>query len=152
MSVVPADEAHSSSSRHSLPVLRRDHPNLSRIALLAAGLAPPALYFLFVAHYGVNFIYWDEWAVVPLINAELHGSLTFTMLWAQHNENRMLLPNVLFVLSGRFGSTWQSTRPMLVEALDHFPYCSQAAYGLALRTLRMLCGDFNLHGSSSSSF
>jgi hypothetical protein len=35
--------------------------------------------------------------VLPLVHAALHGQLAWSALWAQHNENRMLVPNLAFV-------------------------------------------------------
>jgi len=58
------------------------------------------LYLLFVVHYSVNTLFADDWRVVPLLHAALHGHLTFANLWAQHNENRILLPNLVFVAVG----------------------------------------------------
>ena len=45
----------------------------------------------------MNVLYADDWSVVPLINGALHGHLTLAMLWAQHNDNRMLVPNLVFL-------------------------------------------------------
>ncbi|MCL6563482.1 MAG: hypothetical protein K6U87_10780 [Firmicutes bacterium] len=55
-------------------------------------------YLSFIARYGVNVPFWDEWDQVPIVNAALHGHLNFSQLWDQHNENRMFLPNLLVVL------------------------------------------------------
>ncbi len=65
---------------------------------LVAAVIPVAAYLAFVLHFGVNAIYWDDWALMPMVHAALHGHLTFGQLWAPHNENRMLIPNLLFVL------------------------------------------------------
>ena len=82
-------------------------PGRRRIVVVTccAALVPIILYFVFVARYGVNFIYLDEWNNVTMLHAAIHGHLTWSMLWAQHNENRMLFPNlafVLFALNGHF--------------------------------------------------
>ncbi len=52
---------------------------------------------LFVLHYSINVIFWDEWDDVPIIHAALHSHLTLSALWAQHNENRILVPNLVVV-------------------------------------------------------
>ena len=75
------------------------------VATCCAALVPTILYFVFVARYGVNFIYLDEWNNVSMFHAAIHDNLTWSMLWAQHNENRMLFPNlvfILFALNGHF--------------------------------------------------
>jgi hypothetical protein len=56
-----------------------------------------ALYLAFVLRYSVNDIYWDDWSVVPLIHAALHGHLTFSALWAQYSEERIIVPNLIVV-------------------------------------------------------
>ena len=61
--------------------------------------AVAGLYLLFVLHYSINLIFWDEWANVPVVHAALHSHLTFGALWSQHNENRIFVPNLLVVLS-----------------------------------------------------
>lgn len=72
-----------------------------RVVLPVLGLLLPiGIYLLYVAHYSVDAIYWDDWNLIPLVHAGLHDQLSLTSLWAQHNENRMLLPNLLFVLFG----------------------------------------------------
>src|SRR5450432_2720658 len=64
-------------------------------------LIPVALYVWFVHEFGVNAIYYDQWDNVALLT---HSSLGFTtyaghtglsMLWIQHNENRMFFPNLV---------------------------------------------------------
>jgi hypothetical protein len=60
----------------------------------------PALYFAFVIHYATNVPSEDDWTLVPVIHAALHGQLSFGMLWALHDENRMLFPNLIFVAVG----------------------------------------------------
>jgi hypothetical protein len=75
------------------------HPVSPARVVLTVGcaLVAPILYFWFVAHYGVDFFFWDQWSLVPMMHAALHGSLTWHMLWVQHNENRMLFANFLFI-------------------------------------------------------
>ena len=59
------------------------------------GLA--AAYLIFVVHYSVNGLLLDDWGFVHLVHAAEHGRLTLGELWAQHNENRMFVPNVMMV-------------------------------------------------------
>ncbi len=58
------------------------------------------VYVAFVLHYSINQLSTDDWTVVPLVQAGLHGHLPWGALWAQHNENRMLVPNLVFVAVG----------------------------------------------------
>ncbi len=67
------------------------------VSIAASALVVPVLYFLFIARYGVNTIFWDEWRNMAMFHAALHGHLTWTILWSQHNENRMFFPNLVFI-------------------------------------------------------
>lgn len=78
------------------------HQRLGFLVPLVACAVPAVVYLGFVAHFAVNSIYWDEWNLVPLVNAGLHSRLTLAMLWAPHNENRMAVPDLFFLLFARF--------------------------------------------------
>ncbi len=69
------------------------------LVVVAISGIPAAVYFLFVLHFSINVIFWDEWSNVPIIDAALHSHLTLGLLWTQHNENRILLPNLVVVAS-----------------------------------------------------
>lgn len=101
-----ADPGESSTTDAGGVALRRSswhRPELVRRGMRAvAMLVAPAAYLVFVLRDSVDVPFWDEWSVIPIVNAGLHHSLTFSMLWAQHSENRMLFPNIIFVLFGRF--------------------------------------------------
>jgi hypothetical protein len=73
------------------------------VIIASCALVVPVLYFVFVARYGVNLIYWDQWSNVAMLNAALHGHLTWKMLWSQHTQNRMLFPYLVFIGFARFG-------------------------------------------------
>jgi hypothetical protein len=57
-------------------------------------------YFLYVARYATNGVYWDEWNLVELMRRGNDGTLTLGNLWSQHNENRMFFPNVITLILG----------------------------------------------------
>jgi hypothetical protein len=65
---------------------------------------PAAVYAWFVHAYTLNAVYWDQWRDVSLIEASYDGRLSFATLWAQHNENRMLFPNLLVLAMSRLDS------------------------------------------------
>lgn len=79
------------------PTLHTDRARFYGTTAVTATIA--AVYVLFVAHYSINVIFWDEWDSVPIVHAALHSHLTLSALWAQHNENRILLPNLVVVAS-----------------------------------------------------
>jgi hypothetical protein len=91
LSLVPSDGTIGSSTTtgHSF--------RIESLGLAAAIIVTPLLYLIFVLHYSVNVPAQDDWTVVPLIHAALHGQLSFSGLWRLHDENRMLFPNLVFV-------------------------------------------------------
>ena len=70
------------------------------IPSVAAALVGPAVFLVYVAHYTVNVPVVDEWLRVPLLHDSLHGHLTIGGLWAQYNETRIFLGNLIFVVFG----------------------------------------------------
>jgi hypothetical protein len=76
---------------------------------MVAACLTPVLYLLYVGHYAVNDFQFDDWSVIPLVHAALHGHLSLGKLWAQHTESRVFLANIFFVLFGlvdRFDTRW----------------------------------------------
>ena len=64
--------------------------------LTVLGFVVPALaYCVFVQHYSINVLVADQWINIPLVAKAFSGHLAVTDLWAQHNENRMLFPNLV---------------------------------------------------------
>jgi hypothetical protein len=64
-----------------------------------AGFALPALaYFAFVNRYAVNVVVFDQWSDVALVEKAFSGHLSLSDLWAQHNENRILFPNLIVLV------------------------------------------------------
>ena len=64
------------------------------VALVAAA---GAAYAVYVQQFSVNVPFQDEWAMVILYRLTVQGRLTLSDLWFQHNENRMLFPNLLML-------------------------------------------------------
>ena len=66
--------------------------------LTAVGLgAPVVAYFWLIGHFGVNVIYQDQWSDVAVIQKWYAHGFDWSSLWAQHNENRILFPNLIVV-------------------------------------------------------
>jgi hypothetical protein len=64
---------------------------LARSLEIVALAVPVVAYFWFIGNYAVNVIYYDSWSDISLI-------ANHSALWAQHNENRILFPNILVLL------------------------------------------------------
>ena len=69
-------------------VARRPRARILEVVALAV---PVVAYFWFIGNYAVNVIYYDSWSDIGLIANQ-------SSLWAQHNENRILFPNILVLL------------------------------------------------------
>jgi hypothetical protein len=67
---------------------------------IAAGIAPPILYFLYVNHFAVNALQFDDWSFTPVVESSLDGNVSISQLWLQHLETRSLLPRALYVIFG----------------------------------------------------
>jgi hypothetical protein len=76
---------------------------------LTAGLCllPPVALAVLLRQNAVNVPYWDEWddGFGGLFLKWHAGTLNFGDFWAQHNESRLVLPRVIFLLLGGF-SHW----------------------------------------------
>ncbi|HEY6538436.1 MAG TPA: hypothetical protein VI138_05275 [Candidatus Dormibacteraeota bacterium] len=79
---------------------RRYQTLLTAAAAIVAVLAMLA-YLAFVVHFGVNVPFKDEWSSVSLYRSFAEGRLSLSGLWAQHNENRLLFPNLLMLAFDR---------------------------------------------------
>jgi hypothetical protein len=51
--------------------------------------------FWFIHRFAVNTIFFDQWADINVIMHAHDGTLSFATLWDQHNENRILFPNLI---------------------------------------------------------
>ena len=70
------------------------------VLTVAAASVAPVLYLIFVGHDATNAMFGDDWSVVPLVHAAVHGHLTLPLLWGQYNESRLFLGNLFEVLVG----------------------------------------------------
>jgi hypothetical protein len=76
----PADGVH--ADRRVLGVV-------GPIVLIAAAIA----YFWFIAHYGTDAIWYDQWSDVQIISHP-----TLSALWAQFHEGRLFFPNLVVLV------------------------------------------------------
>jgi hypothetical protein len=72
-----------------------------RLALFAAAafIICGGFILFSIIHYGVNTPVLDEWDMVPLFQKVDSHSLSFSALWAQHSEHRILFPNIVLLTS-----------------------------------------------------
>jgi len=74
----------------------------NRVLTVVAACTTPVIYLIFVGHYGVNVPEVDDWTSVPLIHSALHSHLSLGALWAQYEEYRLFVANLIFVAFGAF--------------------------------------------------
>jgi hypothetical protein len=73
---------------------------VKRIVTILTACIAPVLYFIFVESYATNSFYGDDWSIVPLINATIHGNLSPDRLWSQYNESRLFVGDLVGVAFG----------------------------------------------------
>ena len=99
---VAADSRPAVPSRQAVPAGRNPlaGPVGNTIAVAVFALSGAALFWM-IHHYAVDIIYYDQWTDINVIQHAHDGTLTLGTLWAQHNENRILFPNlVVLALAG----------------------------------------------------
>ena len=94
----PSAAIHPGSDKSGLPPLP---VFLSRHCDKILALVPLAFLIWVVVQYAVAVPYWDQWELVPLLEKTYHGELTFHDLWAQHNEHRIIFPQLIMLLLAR---------------------------------------------------
>jgi len=61
---------------------------------------PAIISLLFIRVFGVNVCYLDQWGIVPLFDRIYTGQISFTELFAQHNEHRIFFPRLVMLSLG----------------------------------------------------
>src|SRR5437868_4529813 len=69
---------------------------------------------LFVLLNGVNIPYGDEFAFTELAKAMGFGQVSFATLWAPHNEHRIFIPRILFIILNTL-IVWNPVAMMVVS-------------------------------------
>jgi hypothetical protein len=91
-------------------------PTAIRALLIGLAMLPVGFAALLITTHGVDVPYTDEWATARLFVHLAEGSLSFTHLFAQHNEFRQLFPNLLFLALGTI-TRWNVRYEMLVSLM-----------------------------------
>jgi hypothetical protein len=86
-----------SSQEHTTPQPSARRRELDVLAVLCFAALVIA-YFWLVDAYGINTIRVDQWSDLALIERAYSGHLSFSALWAQHTDNRVLFPNLVVLL------------------------------------------------------
>ena len=70
---------------------------MNLVTIIGFGL-PIVGYFCFIFHYGVNVPYQDGWSDITVIHQCYSHPLSCGTLWTQHNEDRILFPNLVVIM------------------------------------------------------
>jgi hypothetical protein len=72
--------------------------------VVALTCLPPVALAVAVYAWGVDLPYWDQWALVPYLDAIAHGHWPLGDLWRQHNEHRLYFPQLLMLALAQLSS------------------------------------------------
>jgi hypothetical protein len=79
---------------------------IMRKGLVSAVLLLPLVFtFFIICKFGITVPYWDQWELVPLLEKMHNHTLTLADLWEQHNEHRIIFPEILMLLLAHL-SNW----------------------------------------------
>ena len=73
-------------------------PRFVKVLTVLGFAIPTIAYVVLVLHYQVNVVVADQWDNVPVIRQSYVHILDWSSLWSQHNDNRMLFPNLIAVM------------------------------------------------------
>jgi hypothetical protein len=92
--------AESGLAGRTLPLLWKRQPT-ERIRVIVTAAIPAVLYLVYVLHYSVN-VPWgfDDWEIVPLVDAANHGHLSMGSLWQQYGDRRLVVGRLILVAFG----------------------------------------------------
>ena len=86
---------------------------MKRVLSGLLAIVSPLILGLIIWRYGVNIPYWDQWDVPGrLFLAAAEDKITLSQLMQQHNETRILFPNLLFLALAKL-TNWNIRAEML---------------------------------------
>lgn len=113
------------------PIPKREQVAKRRATIALAGAALPWAYCVWMTwRLGYDAPFWDQWALVPMIEKGFDGSLRLADLWQLDNEHRVFLPNIVTIILARM-SHWNHA----VEWAATLAFAT-AAFLLLLRFVR----------------
>ena len=82
---------------------------------MVAGFVLAFVYLLHeVSENRVDVPFWDAWELLPLLQLQAAGQLTFVDLFEQHNEHRLVFPQLLLLAFSRL-TDWDQTHEWLLN-------------------------------------
>ena len=90
-------------TRPTGPSRTRLNPKLTLVVTVLGFGLPVLGYFWLIVRYGVNDIYQDQWSDIALIKHSYVHAFDWNSVWSQHNEDRLLFPNLIVLLLADVG-------------------------------------------------
>jgi hypothetical protein len=112
---------------------------LSRYGDKLVALVPLAFLIWFVAQYSVNVPFVDQWDFVPLLEKMYQGHLTFSDLWAQHNEHRLIFPQLIMLPLARL-THWNIRYELAVNVILALGIFAVFVYQVKMTARRLAVG------------
>lgn len=81
---------------------------------LSLTVLPIVALALLLRRYHVDVVFWDQWELVPIVDKVFQGTLTFSDLWAQHNEHRPVFPRLVMAHLAR-ATGWSLSAEVLLN-------------------------------------
>jgi tetratricopeptide (TPR) repeat protein len=82
------------------------YSKLAKNVIVNTAIVLPIVFtFYYVYNYGVTIPFWDQWEFVPLLEKMHNHTLSLADLWAQHNEHRIIFPQIVMLILARL-SNW----------------------------------------------
>lgn len=103
-------------NRRDMPGPLRQRPRWRTALVGTLTLLPVVALIAIIRRYHVDVFYWDQWELVPIVDKLLQGTLSFSDLWAQHNEHRPLFPRLAMAYLAR-ATNWNTQVEVAVNVV-----------------------------------
>ena len=102
----PKSESRTHCLRHQMINRGASTIRIKKFFFSALILAAPFSIAYNIYCHGITVPFWDQWGgIVPLFEKGYAGTLTFSDIWAPHNEHRMFFPLIIMLTLG-FLTDW----------------------------------------------
>jgi len=106
----------------------RPWPGWRYLPFLLAAI--PLVYLIsMVIRYRVDVLFWDEWALVPLVRRSYEGAFAWPQLWKWYNEHRIFFPRLILLTLVR-ATGWNVCYELAVNLLAACGICTALVWQL----------------------
>jgi hypothetical protein len=87
-----------------------------RLLPMALVLLPGIVSLMYVNRFGVNVPFWDEWSLVPALQAYQDGGNWLHVIWQPSQPHRLFFPKLIFLFLAQL-TAWNVVAEMMVSQL-----------------------------------